>query len=238
MSKPYRPPLHKRLLDKRWFRNLITFTMSLYIRVLFASSRLLGRVSWNIHPDAKPYIEGKEQSIYCFWHGRLLFIPYLNSRLRPMNVLISQHRDGILIAETIRWLGIRAVYGSSSKGARDALRAMLRLARAGENLAITPDGPRGPYQHAAPGTVWTASRTGLPIVPMSYTATPRRHAKSWDKFLLPRFFSRVVIDVEAPIAIPRDADEHALETYREQVEQRMRAQVTRIDTAIDTREAA
>ncbi len=221
--------LYKSLVAKEWFRSLMTFVLSLYIRLLW----LTARVEWRVAPEAAPYISGERQSIYCFWHGRLLLMPYFaNTRRRPINALISQHRDGVLIAETIHWLGIKTIHGSSSKGSRGALRGMIKLARDGENLGITPDGPRGPYQEAALGTVWVAKMTGLPIMPLAFTAASRRHLKTWDRFLLPRLFSRVVMDAQAPISVPRDADEETLERYRVKIQALMRDQVAALDESL------
>lgn len=229
MARPYRPALHKRLMNRAWVRIIITFLLSLYLRALW----LTARVEWRIAPEAEPYVTGEKQSLYCFWHGRLLFMPYFaNPKRRPMYVLTSRHRDGLLIAETVSWLGVKKILGSSSKGAHDALRTMLRTAKAGHNLAISPDGPRGPYQIAAPGTVWVAKASGVPILPLTYSSSRRRHLKSWDRFLLPRFFSRVVMHAAAPVFIPPDTDNDTLESHRAALETFMQRQTNDLDAEL------
>src|SRR5919202_1056035 len=109
------------------------------------------------------------QYIIAFWHAHLLLM--LHSRYKkPAVVLISQSRDGELIARTFKYYGIESARGSSTRGATGALREMIRAAKAGSNIVFTPDGPKGPARVAKDGVVFAAQATGLPIVPIAFAA--------------------------------------------------------------------
>ncbi|MCB9378783.1 MAG: lysophospholipid acyltransferase family protein [Holophagales bacterium] len=141
----------------------------------------------------------------AFWHRHLLLMRYAYRGPR-MTVLISRSRDGELIAQTMRRLGIDSARGSSSRAATSGLRALVRAARSGSDLAITPDGPRGPAEKAAPGVVTTAAMTGLPMVPVAIEASRARLLNSWDRFVVPLPGARVHIVYGEPIEVPRDAE--------------------------------
>jgi hypothetical protein len=112
--------------------------------------------------------------ILAFWHGRLMMMPY-GYQGKGVTVLISQHRDGELIAKTIEGMGIECVRGSSTRGWFGGVKGMLKAVRNGRDLAITPDGPQGPRYKAQMGVVQLAARTGLPIVPMAFGASKKKH---------------------------------------------------------------
>ncbi len=140
--------------------------------------------------------------VLAFWHGRMLAFPQMLWPGQPMDVLISEHRDGELITRTIRHFDIGAVRGSSSHGAKGAVHDMMRRLREGGNLAITPDGPRGPCEVAAPGAAILASAAGVPVTPVSWVAKPAVHLGSWDRFLLPAPFARIVYAIEPDLTAP------------------------------------
>lgn len=135
-------------------------------------------------------------------------------------MLISQHRDGELIARTIGHFGLGTVRGSSArpgkqdKGGGGALRAMIRQLSRGEYVGITPDGPRGPNQKVSDGIVTVAQLSGAPILPVSFATTRRVHARSWDRFLIALPFSRGIFVWGTPHYVPRDADADTLEKAR------------------------
>ncbi len=110
--------------------------------------------------------------IIAFWHGRQLMMPlaYRGSRA---HVLISRHRDGELIHRIVRRFGLHSVRGSTTRGGAAALRQLIRLGRSGVDLAVTPDGPRGPRQVAQIGVIQLAKATGLPIVPLTFSCTKK-----------------------------------------------------------------
>ncbi len=206
--------LVKRLLKSDAVRRLACRLGALYIRLVHASG------SWRVVGGEIPerHWEQGTPFILAFWHGRLLMMPYCWQRRRPIHMLISQHRDGRLIADTVSHFGIDTVSGSSSKGGAGALRAMVRFLKGGDCVGITPDGPRGPRMRATDGIVATARLSGAPIIPATYSAAGGRNLNSWDRFLVARPFSRGVILWGEPIHVAPDADADALETARQAVE--------------------
>lgn len=201
--------------------------IALYIRLLDHTGR------WRVEGEApvKALLRQGQPILLAFWHGRLLMIPAMYRRLggRQVHVLISEHRDGELIAQTIAQWGYRTIRGSSRRGAVKGLLGMLRIARSGTDLAITPDGPRGPFQKVQPGVLEIARLTGMPIVPVTFSARWGILAQSWDRFLLPWPFSRGVMCWGEPIFIPRDADDGELASLRMTLEIKMQQLTARAD---------
>lgn len=115
--------------------------------------------------------------ILAFWHAQQLMIP-LGYRGAGTHVLISRHRDGEVIARIIARFGHGAVRGSSTRGGAGALRELIRLGRSGRDLAVTPDGPKGPRQVAKPGVIQLARATGLPIVPLGFSCSKKNSSRA------------------------------------------------------------
>ncbi|HEU4686591.1 MAG TPA: lysophospholipid acyltransferase family protein [Nitrospira sp.] len=153
------------------------------------------------------------RTILAFWHAQQLMIP-MGYRGTGAHVLISQHGDGEIIARIIARFGHQAVRGSSTRGGAGALRALIKLGRAGKDLVVTPDGPRGPRQVAKPGVVQLAKATGLPIVPLAFACSTKQLFSSWDRFLVPYPFSRGLFLSGTPRFVSRDGDDRALEADR------------------------
>jgi lysophospholipid acyltransferase (LPLAT)-like uncharacterized protein len=137
----------------------------------------------------------------------MMMLPAINPPLK-MHVLISEHRDGKLISQVIRHFGQDTVVGSSSKGGTEAVRNIVRLLKKGDNISITPDGPRGPNQIAEAGIVTIAKLSGKPVIPVIFSATKHKRLGSWDRFMIVKPFGRIVFCVGAPIMIEQ-ADEAA-----------------------------
>lgn len=155
--------------------------------------------------------------IYAVWHGELL--PALwTHRNREISVLISEHRDGEIIARVAQFLGFRTVRGSTTRGAARALIGMVRELTNGYSVAITPDGPRGPDRSFAPGALLVAQRSGCPVLPVGIHASRAWRLKSWDRFLLPKPFTTVTVAYEpfmrAPEGSPREVAT-AIEPFRQ-----------------------
>jgi lysophospholipid acyltransferase (LPLAT)-like uncharacterized protein len=154
--------------------------------------------------------------IYAFWHEYIL-APAYNYGRPDVHVLISQHADGEIIADICRRLKFSLVRGSTSRGSIEAVREMLRISEFG-HLAITPDGPRGPRRRIQPGLIYLAARTGMPIVAFGIGFQHAKRLRSWDRFALPRPWSRATCVTSVPIAVPADCDKEQLEEYRANVQ--------------------
>jgi lysophospholipid acyltransferase (LPLAT)-like uncharacterized protein len=172
-----------------------------FIRALRASVRL------RHHGDAemRGWEARGEHFVLAFWHRHLLLMPYAY-RGRRISVLVSRSRDGELIARTVERFGIDASRGSSSRGGPTGLRALLRKAAAGYDLAFTPDGPRGPAGVVQPGVVLAAAASGLPVVPVAVAASRGWRLRSWDRFLVPLPLSVVHFVYGDAMRVERRAD--------------------------------
>ncbi len=141
----------------------------------FLGGMLLRLLGWSVRFTVlgRPELAGTDRAIYAFWHGRMLMMPFV--RLPgPFTVIVSRHRDGELISRTVRGFGIGSSRGSTTRGGASALKDAIRLAREGFNIAVTPDGPRGPRHVAQMGPLLAAKATGLPIYPVTYSARKKK----------------------------------------------------------------
>jgi lysophospholipid acyltransferase (LPLAT)-like uncharacterized protein len=130
--------------------------------------------------------------IFSLWHGQLLPLLW-HHRNERIAVLISEHRDGELVARLARSLGYRLIRGSTTRGGERALLSLVRDLRDGGEVAVTPDGPRGPAFKYAPGALVAAQRSGAPILPIAAHASSAWHLGSWDRFMIPKPFARVTV---------------------------------------------
>ena len=182
-----------------------------YLRFALRTTR------WTLHGPIGPYLQANP-AIFAFWHDRLPLMPALwTHALRAraglprgrMHVLVSRHQDGRLIGDMMRGFGLELVHGSSAKGTEQkggaaGLRALLAVLAAGDQVVITPDGPRGPRRVLARGVAQLAAMAGVPIVPCAAHTTRRRTLPTWDRMVLPLPFGRGVLVCGAPIPVPRD----------------------------------
>lgn len=182
--------------------------------------RLLG-MTWRIERVGTAEREARRQAgerwIFALWHAHLLPLTF-DHRDWGVGVLISQHRDGELVARMVERLGYVTGRGSSTRGGDEGARDMLRFAEEGRVLAITPDGPRGPAEQVKPGLVYLASRTGFPIVPVAMSAHPAWRMRSWDGFRVPWPFARVMIGYGAPVLVPPRLEDDQIEGWRVRIQ--------------------
>ncbi len=197
-------------------------------------ARLLGAYLGLVARTTRWRLEGAEPAlaeirdgrplILAFWHERLPLMPALlrlaiaaeprAAKVVP-HVLVSQHRDGRFIGEAVMRFGFRMVYGSSRRGGAVALAELIRVLRAGNPVALTPDGPRGPRRHAAPGVAQLAALTGVLVAPLGAATSRHRLLPSWDRMMLPLPFGRGVIVCGPLLAVPRDGVEPAVPAIAE-----------------------
>jgi lysophospholipid acyltransferase (LPLAT)-like uncharacterized protein len=154
--------------------------------------------------------------IYVFWHENILLPLYLRGHSN-ISMLLSRHQDANILDRVARMMGFGVVRGSTFHGGSAALRELAARAAEG-NLTITPDGPRGPRRQLAAGCVFLASTLGIPLVAMGLGYERPWRLGTWDRFAIPRPFSRARAVVSRPLAIPPDLDRDGIEAYRAGVE--------------------
>jgi lysophospholipid acyltransferase (LPLAT)-like uncharacterized protein len=207
----------KRLLRIRALQALLVRAAALYIGLVHRTTR------WTVDCPAtsRAILGGRQPFIGCFWHGRLAMMLAARPPGQPVHVLVSGHRDGLLIARGLARFGVATVEGSSRRGGAEALRRIAQLVRAGGAVAITPDGPRGPNMRAKAGAIKAAQLSGAPILAVTGAVSRRRLLGSWDRFCLALPFSRGVVLWSDPITVPREASDAELERLRHLLEERL-----------------
>jgi lysophospholipid acyltransferase (LPLAT)-like uncharacterized protein len=176
------------------------------VRLLASTWRFeeVNAASWRaLRADGKPFI-------FALWHGHLLAQTWLRRR-EGITVMISEHRDGEIIARLVETWGYRTVRGSTSRGAGRALLGMVRELQSGKEFAITPDGPRGPAGEAAPGVLLASQRAQVPIVTMRSEVSRTWRLGSWDRFMIPKPFAKVRVIYGEPWVAPATDDAAAAE---------------------------
>jgi lysophospholipid acyltransferase (LPLAT)-like uncharacterized protein len=161
--------------------------------------------------------------IVCFWHNRILGITFAFDRIYPkkragVTVLTSPSKDGEILAQLVGAFGMKAVRGSSSRRGSRALLELVKLIRSGRDIAITPDGPRGPRYSLGPGIILLAQTTGTRIVPAHASFSRCVRMKTWDGFIIPLPFSKVSVTIDKALAIPAELTAEEFETKRQNLE--------------------
>ena len=173
---------------------------------------LAGTLRYRINGGRGPAKLPDEPVIFALWHNRLgLCMKVYESFVRPLHphdhlaALISASKDGALLATILQQFGVQPVRGSSSRRGAQALLELATWAQRGYDLAVTPDGPRGPRYVLQEGVMTLAQVTGLPIIPYSCQLDWKIQLKSWDRFQIPLPFSRCEMTFGQPIRVPREA---------------------------------
>jgi lysophospholipid acyltransferase (LPLAT)-like uncharacterized protein len=165
-----------------------------------------------------------EQVIVAFWHNRAVMMPLpFQGRGRKLCIMNSQHRDGEIATRALARWGIRSVRGSATRGGAAGFLQLVKAYRDGYDLAVVPDGPRGPRYHVKPGVIHLARVTGTPIFPVTYAATRARHLRSWDRLIIPLPFARLHYRIGEPLVVPRHVTEAEAEGLRRELEDRLNA---------------
>ena len=207
----------KRILQSTTTQIIVSHLLAWYIRLVMATSD----IHKHINPQAAPYIDGKKNGVFLFWHGRMMLLPAFMPANHTMHVLISFHRDGQIIAEVMRRFNMAIVHGSSSRGGTTAVKSLIRHIRNGHNVAITPDGPRGPHEIVKKGALTTARHTDSPLIPVAISSNRHKRMKSWDRFMLAYPFSRIVFCVGAPIHVCKETAQNNQEQLLSRIQHTM-----------------
>jgi len=165
-----------------------------------------------------------EQVIIAFWHNRAVMMPVAyHGRGRKLCIMNSQHRDGEIATRALARWGIRSVRGSATRGGAGGFLQLVNAYRDGYDLAVVPDGPRGPRYAVKRGVIHLARATGAPLFPVTYAATRTRRLRSWDRLIIPLPFARVLFVVGEPLRVPRHTTDDQVETLRRDLEARLTA---------------
>ena len=184
----------------RWWMSTLDYKIAYY--------------DWTIDPR---FPECRGQKIYIFWHEYILFPLYLRGHTN-MAMLLSRHRDAEVLSHTAYHMGFDFVRGSTNRGGVAAIRELLAKSRS-MHLTITPDGPRGPRRHLAPGCVYLASKLEMPLVVMGFGYDrPWRVRNAWDQFAIPRPHSRARAVTSGEIFVPPNLEREELEYFRRKIE--------------------
>jgi hypothetical protein len=166
-----------------------------------------------------------EPSVLAFWHGRSIMLPFVYAG-PGASIMNSTHRDGEIITRALARFGIRSTRGSSTRSAVPGTLGLARELRAGRDVALIPDGPRGPAGSAKAGAVTLAIAGKAPLFPLAFSASRSVRMRGWDRMLIPLPGAEVVCVVGEPLPAPRDHDRETRERLRLRLEDRLRA-VTR-----------
>lgn len=168
--------------------------------------------------------------IAALWHNRLLLISFVLKKFfpqRPGAGLISASRDGDLIADATHRFGFDVVRGSSSRMGASALRELSEVLISGRDVLITPDGPRGPAYELGPGIIFLAQKTGAPVVPVNMEYSSCWRVKSWDRFIIPKPFSKVRVIIGQPEQVRSTSTPEEFEAERVRIQNAMMSLVER-----------
>jgi lysophospholipid acyltransferase (LPLAT)-like uncharacterized protein len=225
-------------MPKPWTKRL---KESLLLKLAPVSAALLLKA---LHSSLKIRSVGREipagiksaggQYIMAFWHGTLLLMVYaFVGKPEHLTFLVSWHRDGELITRIIKHFGPHPTRGSTTRGGIRALHGLLKKVKEGYDVAFTPDGPRGPAQKAQEGVIQTARLSGLPILPVGMAARRKSVMGSWDGFVVPWPFTRVVFAYGDPLLVPRELNAASVESYRARVEAAIEGAMKRAEAALE-----
>jgi lysophospholipid acyltransferase (LPLAT)-like uncharacterized protein len=213
----------------RWHHRVAAAIVYVAIRAIAATVRFTLDDRSGLFQGSEP----KEKLIFAVWHNRLALVLVMYRRhvtrfapARRMAGMVSASRDGGFLVEVLRRFDVEPVRGSSSRRGSRALRELIAWAERGYDLAVTPDGPRGPCYTVQEGVIAAAQHTGLPIVPASYHLQWKVRLSSWDRFQIPLPFTRCDITVGRPVRVPPELTDAERDGFRQQLEAELRA-VTR-----------
>ena len=185
---------------------VVPILMQLLVRFIYLTNKKIYHSTNKVNKD--------ENFIACLWHGDLLMQPFNYYHFRPhgsIKGVISEHRNGETLRKTVNHLGIGALNGSSTRGGAKVLIGAIRSIKNGIDVAITPDGPKGPIYSIADGIVVIAQKTNAKILPFSSVPSKYWKLSSWDKFIIPKPFGKIDFYIGEPIDVTNMNMEEAKE---------------------------
>jgi 3-deoxy-D-manno-octulosonic-acid transferase len=218
----------RRLQQSEFFMNAAGGVAARHIRMVFATSEVIREPA-----DTDSYLEKLNPMIVAMWHGQFLLLPLIKPKSVPVHNMVARHTDGEMIGRALLHFDMGLIRGAGAgesgkdRGGASALRAALKMLRANATVAMTTDIPPGPARVAGMGIVTLARMSGRPIVPLAIATKRFFTLPTWSRFTVNLPFTKLAMVAGDPIHVPRNADEEALEAYRQQVEAAMNATTRR-----------
>lgn len=206
--------------------------------ILFLIKNIGTKIFYLLAKSYKVEIKGRENEerllkthksiLYAFWHQRFFYLIYYfkNSNGR---VLISYSKDGEMVAKAVEAFGMIPVRGSSSRGRIGSTREIMEVLEKGHVVGIATDGPRGPIYNVKPGIIQIAKSSGMPILPITVGTERKWSFNSWDRFIVPKPFSRIYMKYGEPMFVEQDSSDDVLEEKRKELESRLMKITNEVD---------
>jgi hypothetical protein len=191
---------------------------SILAPIIAATIKLLAlSIKWKILNEENKLkaFEKNEPIIVVFWHERIAVMSKIWPMEKPLAMLQSPHSDGQLIAKAINHIGFQTVWGSTNQNAVGGIIGLIKKAKKGVSIGITPDGPRGPALECSQGPVAVAKISGLKIIPIAWSSSSFWRLKNWDRALVPKPFSKGIWVWGKPITVPKNCSKEEIRIYTE-----------------------
>jgi len=224
----------KKIFKSRLFVRFLSTIIYLYC---FLTFKLQRKVIFENFDTLDELSRSEKPLIICFWHGRLLFTPFLYKNDMPKgHIIISRHGDGEIISQATKFFSIPQIRGSSdkikkskdkskstykNKGGTAALIKCSKILRDNGIILITPDGPKGPRMRIKENILHLGKKYDATILPVTYSASSSKIFNSWDRFMLPLPFGKVKFIIGTPIKLSSDFDNNEMENTRKEIENQL-----------------
>lgn len=192
--------IYKNLFRNSLIQKLLGVVIFLYLNLVYYTSR-----KKYIYPKNFEIYEKNKSCIIVFWHNRTALIPFLATKDRKHNALISSHSDGILLQNIFKLFGVGIILGSTNRDATSALRNIMRAIKNNETISTGIDGPRGPIYQIHSNLSMVAQKNGVPVMPVSYNCKRKITLSSWDKMLIPLPFNNIVFHYGELLVFPKSS---------------------------------
>ena len=193
--------------------------------ILFVILYLIGKTLrvQIINRDVESQLEKQGKAIiYTFWHGRMLYFPYLYRFSNKSTILTSPSEDGEIVARTAKIFGFSSIRGSSFKRGGPALLKMTRSIKEGKAVTMVADGSRGPLYKVQEGIINLAYLTGAPILPVVYGVKNKIQLNTWDRFIIPLPFSKIKVMYGDPVYVDKKTEEIKSKSKLEELEKKLK----------------
>lgn len=226
--------LIKKITAMPIFQKFLAWIGALYIKLVFKTSCF----DYVHRRTLDHLIQSDALVMVAFWHGRMAILPCAWQWNRPFHMLLSKHRDGMMISRVLEHFNIKSIFGSTTRGGVGAGLQIIDKIREGAVIGFTPDGPRGPAQKCSMGIITlahlTAKETGrdVHIIASSYAVKSHKTLRSWDRFMVPLPFSKGAIVVNPVAIIKADMTEENLHQHCHIVEEGLNRTQDEADEAV------